>query len=90
MPIFQRKSLTKARSRDVTLNEGIEDFKNISINLINDEITFKNGVWEKKNSGRVSKDVNSANYHHKLEDQNRMLNAKIEILLDMIAESHAK
>lgn len=93
MPIFKKKS-SKKRSVESQITEDLDDFKNISLNLCDKKnLKFVNGVWivlnnQSTESGDSTSELVKTN--QSLERENFMLNAKMEILVDMLSETLAK
>ncbi|CRK97349.1 CLUMA_CG010740, isoform A [Clunio marinus] len=96
MPMFAKKftklQLKPRESRLSTapkLTEEVDDFKRIELKLSNDKsLTFVNGVWINLKKNEDLDDVTKTlKKNQKLQEQNIMLNAKIEILLDLLTEA---
>lgn len=103
MPIFVKK-FTKhpIKAREGRLNsvpklvEEVDDFKrNITFKLDEDKkLKFVDGVWmnlRSNNSAENEDDVAKVHKtNQKLEGENRMLNAKMDILMDLLSEALAE
>lgn len=97
MPLFSKKtekiSTLPQRKQRLThvpyLNEDIDEFKKISVNLGNKEFKFIEGSWIAVNKGAGSVD-DVTKLKHKithLEEENNLNKIKVEVLLDMLAEN---
>ncbi|XP_063704210.1 protein chibby homolog 1 [Culicoides brevitarsis] len=97
MPLFSKKSekistlpQRKLRLSHVPfLNEEIDDFKKVSLNLGNKEFKFIEGSWIAVTKGTSSID-DVTKLKHKithLEEENNLNKIKVEVLLDMLAEN---
>lgn len=97
MPLFSKKTekvtTLPQRKQRLThvpyLNEDIDEFKKISVNLGNKEFKFIEGSWIAVNKGAGSVD-DVTKLKHKithLEEENNLNKIKVEVLLDMLAEN---
>lgn len=93
MPIFKRK-LAKKRSVESQITEGLDDFKNITLKLCDKKnIKFVNGVWivlNNQSTESADSTLELVKANQSLVKENFMLNAKMEILIDMLSETLAK
>lgn len=93
MPIFKRK-VSKKRSVESQITEDLDDFKSITINLCDKKnIKFVNGVWivlNNQSTESVDSTSELVKTNQTLERENYMLNAKMEILVDLLSETLAK
>lgn len=98
MPIFPHRKFTPKlpKQRELRLNsvpklsEDIDDFRNIKLKLSGEkEFQFVDGIWIslKRNQNEAVDDVTRmARANKKLEDENAMLNVKMDIMLDLLTE----
>lgn len=100
MPLFSKKteklSTLPTRKQRLTnvpyLNEDIDDFKKVSINLGSKEFKFIEGSWIAVNKGASGSIDDVTKLKHKLshlEEENNLNKIKVEVLLDMLAENMA-
>lgn len=94
MPIF-RKKVQKQKSRESKLVEDIDDFKNISLRVTDSKVLkFVSGSWIVLKKNQAADNLDDATElikeNRKLDDENRMLNAKVDILLDLLSEHVAE
>lgn len=93
MPIFKKnfvKKPLKLTTRESRLVEEVDDFKNIAVKLSDkNTLKFVNGVWMvmKKNQGNVNDAIELVKTNQRLEEENTMLTAKMDILLDLLSET---
>lgn len=98
MPIFVKKFSPKLpKPRETRLNsvpkltEDIEDFKNIKLKLNDDkELRFVDGVWLSMNKNQpegIDDVARLQKAKQKLEEENHMLQVKMDVLLDLLTES---
>lgn len=98
MPIFSHWKFTTKNSKPRAsrldsapkYTEDINDFKNIKLKLSDDkEFQFIDGVWMnlKKNQHENVDDVGKLiKKNQKLEEENAMMNVKMDIMLDLLSE----
>lgn len=95
MPLFNKKFETKPIPPRISrnnnscpmVNEEVEDYKQISLNLGNKELRFADGIWIYATRKGDVDDVVRLNRRLKaLEEENNMCDLKIEVLLDLLAE----
>lgn len=93
MSIFKKKFNKKAaQTREARIVEDIDDFKNISIRLTDEKsLKFVNGVWLVLKKSQAMGNADDASEllesNQNLQVKNAMLNAKLDILLDLMAET---
>lgn len=97
MPIFRKKV---QKTRESRLVEDVEDFKNITLRVSETKVLkFVSGSWIalKKNQAMESVDDASDTTvsslirdNRKLDEENRMLLTKVDILLDLLSETVAE
>lgn len=90
MPIFKKNfSKKSSKARESRLIEDIEDFKNITIKLSDKStLKFADGVWLVLKKNQTSDNMEELlKSKQKLKEQNNMLTAKIDILLDLLSET---
>lgn len=101
MPIFtkkfSKKSPSKPRNRLNSvpkIAEDIDDFKNISIKLDDEKVLkFVDGFWISSKKSSLADDdgiLKLVQHNKKLEEEKTMLNAKLEICLDLLTETVAE
>lgn len=96
MPIFQKKGAAKPRGRVTRLpqcpkiEEDLDDYKNISLNLNSRELKFIDGVWISAAGEKTDDIVKLKNRVNGLEEENNLNKVKVEVLLDMLAEYGSK
>lgn len=96
MPIFRKKAQKK--TRESRLVEDVEDFKIITLRVSDTKVLkFVSGSWVALKKNQTSESVDDGSDvsslikdNRKLEDENRMLTAKIDILLDLLTETVAE
>lgn len=96
MPIFRKK--VHKKTRESRLVEDVEDFKNITLRVSDTKVLkFVSGSWIALKKNQTAESVDDASDvttlirdNRKLEDENRMLTAKIDILLDLLTETVAE
>uniref|UniRef100_A0AAG5CPV7 Uncharacterized protein n=1 Tax=Anopheles atroparvus TaxID=41427 RepID=A0AAG5CPV7_ANOAO len=93
MPIFQKKFALKiAPPRTQRLNigcpppqEDLDDFRSITLNLVDKQLCFVDGVWMNAHSMddllRMKRRVKT------LEQENNMLQVKLDVLVDLLTEN---
>lgn len=93
MPIF-KKSLAKksAKTRESRLVEDIDDFKTITLKVSEkNTIKFVDGEWLLLKKNQSSDNVDDASEllknNQKLKEENNVMVAKMDILLDLLTES---
>lgn len=94
MPIFRKnfvKKPQKSTARESRLVEEVDDFKNIALKLSDkNTLKFVNGVWmvlKKNQAENVDDAIELVRTNQKLEEENTMLTAKIDIMLDLLSET---
>lgn len=93
MSIFRKKfAKNSAKPREARIVEDIDDFKNISMRLTDEKsIKFVDGVWLVLKKNQIQENVDDASEllrtNQNLQEKNAMLNAKLDILLDLMAET---
>ncbi|XP_067619652.1 protein chibby homolog 1 isoform X2 [Eurosta solidaginis] len=95
MPLFAKKFESKPiPMRSVrcnigspAINEELNDFKNISLNLGSKELRFADGIWIHAMRKSDTDDIMRLNRRIKtLEDEKNMCHLKMDIFLDLLAE----
>lgn len=94
MPLFNKKFESKpipprtSRNNGCPMvNEDLDDYKHISLNLGNKELRFADGIWiHATRKGDVDEVVRLNRRLKSLEEENNMCDVKIEVLLDLLAE----
>lgn len=94
MPIFRKnfvKKPLKSTAREFRLVEEVDDFKNIALKLSDkNTLKFVNGVWmvlRKNQAENVDDAIELVRTNQKLEEENTMLTAKMDIMLDLLSET---
>ncbi|XP_061387695.1 protein chibby homolog 1 [Musca vetustissima] len=95
MPLFNKKFESKiipprtgrCNTGFPMVNEDLDEYKQISLNLGNKELRFADGIWiHSARKGDVDEVVRLNRRIKTLEEENNMCNVKIEVLLDLLAE----
>jgi uncharacterized protein YlxW (UPF0749 family) len=94
---FSKRKPTKPRNRLSSapkLDESIDDFRNVKIKFDDEKfVKFVEGVWmSSKKSPAVDDEevLKLVKHNKKLEEEKNMLNAKLEICLDLLTETVAE
>jgi hypothetical protein len=94
---FNKRKTARPRSRlglAPKSDEDIDDFKNVKIKFDDEKfVKFVEGVWmtSKKSSSADDEEVlKLMKQNRKLEEEKNMLNAKLEICLDLLTETVAE
>lgn len=93
MSIFKKKfNKNYTKIREARIVEDVDDFKNISMRLTDEKsLKFVNGVWlvlkKSQTTGNVDDAAELLQENQNLQEKNSMMNAKLDILLDLMAET---
>lgn len=96
MPIFNKKSSSKPKVRVARLSqcpkleEELDDYKNIHLNMNGRELKFIDGAWISTNGEKLDDVIKLKNKINALEEENNLNKVKVEILLDVLAEQGSK
>lgn len=72
------------------IEEDLEDYKNIYMNLNGKDLKFVDGVWINAGGEKIDDIVKLKNRVNGLEEENNLNKVKVEVLLDMLAEFGSK
>uniref|UniRef100_A0A1I8QDY2 Protein chibby homolog 1 n=1 Tax=Stomoxys calcitrans TaxID=35570 RepID=A0A1I8QDY2_STOCA len=95
MPLFNKKFESKpipprtsrCNNGCPIVNEDLDDYKQISLNLGNKELRFADGIWiHSSRKGDVDEVIRLNRRLKSLEEESNMSDVKIEVLLDLLAE----
>ena len=99
MPIFTKKfapkvSPPRTNRLDIgcpQIQEDLDEYKNISLNLVDKQICFIDGVWmtstTKGNAGGFDDMMKMKRKMKTLEQENNLLQVKMDVLLDLLTEN---
>jgi protein chibby 1 len=94
MPIFTKKFQPKqcpqrtSRMTCPKIEENLEDFEEIAMNLNGRNLSFKDGVWSQEAVPSAGDNINKMKKKmHQLEEENNLNKVKVDVLLDMLTEN---